>query len=150
MKADVIVDDVNELVMCKGFKIGTIDGLGVSYYEGNANAQPGDDLVQPGAEVNAYGSLTGLSEALWKTLTGNRTPEGRLPPIEKQKSYACLLQCAMPEQAANVGCNQPESTPWRGRQAFNRLMESNRHFKIAGRALGTFFAGSILWSLYPS
>ena len=69
-------DVIERRLLCQGFVVGKVDGLGASYYESHRSTEPGDDLIQPAGSNNPYGSESGLRDALWRTLTGNRGPEG--------------------------------------------------------------------------
>jgi hypothetical protein len=123
-------DATERRLSCQGFVVDKIDGLGASYYESHRSTEPGDTLIQPAGSNNPYGSEAGLHDALWRTLTGNRVPEGRLAP----DSYQCLLD--YPLELTNA---DHVTSTWRGRKAFNLLLEQNADLKIAGKKLGSFF-----------
>jgi hypothetical protein len=120
----------NTKLSVQGFKIGDIDGLGVSYYESYQSTNVEDALVQSTWSNNAYGSNECLRDTLWRVLTGNRTPNGKLAP----NAYQCLLRCPLVlEDEDHV------AGAWRGRKAFNHLLRQNKDLKLAGKTLGSFF-----------
>ncbi|KAM7184419.1 Heterokaryon incompatibility protein (HET) domain containing protein [Naviculisporaceae sp. PSN 640] len=81
-------------LIVEGTQLGDVDGLGASYYE-HARASSGDDaMVQSTQSNNPYGDTEGLRRAIWQTLTGNRTPNGRLAPDSYQSLLGCPLELA--------------------------------------------------------
>ena len=122
-----------ELIV-EGIMLGDVDGLGASYYEHVRASSGGDAMVQTTQSNNPYGDTEGLRRAVWQTLTGNRTPNGRIAP----ESYQSLLQCPLAFASDCDGCSS-RSAPWRGRKAFSHLLSQNQGLMVAGRALGTFF-----------
>ncbi|KAK7973212.1 hypothetical protein PG988_007346 [Apiospora saccharicola] len=116
----------------EGVRVGIIDGLGASYYENHVSTEPSDRLVQPEGMLNAYGSAEGLEDAVWRTLVGNRTPNGSLAP----DTYKCLLELALPqEEEAGIS----DSGLGRGHKTFNHLLRQNKDLMICGRKLGSLF-----------
>jgi hypothetical protein len=121
--------DDQELTV-KRLKIGTLDGLGASYYETSLATTAEDAMSRSTNSVNAYETVEGLRQAVWKTLTGNRTPPGDVAPA----TYKCLLRCPV------VLENQdPLSVISRGRKAFTHLLQQNQDLKVGGDSLGSFF-----------
>ena len=114
----------------QGIKIGDIDALGASYYESYKSTKMEDALVQPTWSNNAYGSDKNICEALWRTLTENRTSNGKLAP----STYECLLQCPLALKNEDHGAEA-----WRGRKTFNHLLRQNEDLKLAGKTLSSFF-----------
>jgi hypothetical protein len=117
-------------LLVQGFKIGEIDGLGASYYESYQSTKLEDSLVQSTSSNNAYGSDGSIRDALWRMLTGYRTPNGKLAP----DTYQCLLQCPL-----DLKDEDHVAGAWRGRKAFNHLLVQNKRLKLAGKTLGSFF-----------
>ena len=116
-------------LLCRGFNIDGIDGLGESYLENFAISRPEDAVVQPRGSKNGYRSEDALKEALWSTLVGGRDLGGRKTPV----NYKCLLQCSPNEE------DEPPGYFSRGRIAFNRLITQSAEFIIAGKQLSRYF-----------
>lgn len=113
----------------RALRVDEVDGLASSYYEQlPSSAKPKDGMTQSARDLNVYSSKTGLREAVWRTLVGNRTPKGEHVPDD----YRLLLDCVpQTEELAE--------TSWRGLRAFSRLVNQNAEFCIAGRKLRSFF-----------
>jgi len=134
-KAGFQVDSKASLLSCQAIIIGEVDGLGASYYQSYHSTKPEDALVQPENVNNPYESDAGLCDALWRALTGSRTPGGKPAP----NRYDSLLRCSLFPEAAK------EKSPiavGRGRAAFNLLLQQNSTFRIAGRELASYFPTS--------
>lgn len=114
----------------QGFKIGEVDGLGASYNESHQSSKVEDSLIQSTSSNNAYRSDEAIRDALWRMLTGNRTPNGKLAP----DTYQCLLQCPL-----DLEHEDHLAGAWRGRKAFNNVLAQNKGLKLAGKTLGSFF-----------
>ena len=115
------------VLLAKGIKLGEIDGLGASYYEDRLATTSEDALVQPTESVSVYGNGQDLRQAVWQTLTGNRTPKGKVAP----NTYQCLLQCP-------ITLEDEAQSQSRGRMAFSHLLRQDKDLRVAGQALGSF------------
>lgn len=133
------ISEDSRLLTCTGIHVDRVDGLGATYFEQEppqTSRSPDDDLQQPHKRSNAYGS--DLPAAVWQFLVGDRTPTGKPAP----QSYESLLQCALSER--------PQiNASWRGRTAFNRLLEHNRYLRVGNQTLGSFFETTLAPSLDP-
>lgn len=116
---------------CEVLLIDTLDGLGASYFENSRSDKAQDAVFQPQNANNPYASGDGLRDALWRTLVGDRTPQGKRPP----KAYETLLDCSIRSKK-----KAPPSTLSRGRKAFNQVVAQNASLKISGCSLESFFA----------
>lgn len=120
----------NKKLYVEGFKIGTVDGLGASYYEKHTSTEKNDFLVQTTSSSNAYNSDDGLREAIWRTLIGNRVPQ--IPKKVAPRDQSALLQCPLKLDGSAARIS-------RGRKAFEHLLAQNAKLRIAGRSLSEFF-----------
>ncbi|KAJ4388180.1 hypothetical protein N0V93_008787 [Gnomoniopsis smithogilvyi] len=122
------------VLRCRVAYIDTIEGLGVRFvypFGTKSNESWEDSIVQPRTCSNAYQTENGLHDALWRTLVGNRTPNGKKAPL----SYSSLLKCPilLGEEVSE------ELRSWRGRKAFDQVVGQNAALLIAGRSLASFF-----------
>ena len=67
---------------------------------------------------------------------GGRDPRGRKAPV----NYQCLRQCLLKEE------DEPPGYFSRGRIAFNRLINQNADFIIAGKQLSSYFPSTLVSS----
>lgn len=135
MKPEINFVDDDRRLSTKGYFLDRIDGLGISYYEDSIEAKVENDvLVQPKGSNNAYGTTQRLREALWRTLVGNRTPDGKHVP----DTHSLLLQC-VPEVE---GPRLSPGMSWRGFRAFSHLINGSQDLKIAGTRFREFFPHS--------
>jgi hypothetical protein len=89
----VISFDGVELI-AKGFIMDKIDGLGSRWPpdEEEAEAESGNQIVQPSHNLNPYKDEAGFRDALWRTLVLNRDGAGDVAP----DCYAGLLDVPWP------------------------------------------------------
>ncbi|KAG9195848.1 hypothetical protein G6011_00969 [Alternaria panax] len=111
-----------------GIMIDKVDGLGCAYLEYGTSAQLQDDIIPSDHSANAYGCDALFQDALWRTLTGDRTPEGDQAPDD----YAEILNLPLRECYSNP-------LPSRGARAFSRFLTQSASFFVGGKTLGSFF-----------
>ena len=127
----------NERVLvCSGIRIDTISGLGATYFESGTENRGDlrDEVHQSPNNSSPYASEDEVRTAIWQTLVGNRTPTGKLALPE----YEALLECGL----ASSSELRTEDGQWRGRRAFDSLMERNRHLRLGGKPLDSYFPRS--------
>lgn len=112
--------------------IDSIEGLGKAYFEHHTSSRPEHALIQPESSINAYGSEGSLRDAIWRTLTGDRTLQGRPAP----DSYAYLLDLPLKEHYVYP-------LPSRGARAFSRFLTQSAPLSIAGKRLDSYFTSAV-------
>ena len=114
-------------LICKGFKIDTMDGLGCTCWLPN---RPEHDTVQPFQRHHAYASKEGLDTALWRTLVANRSGVGERAPDRYQNLLEIpLLSHGWPyDLSAELSYN-----------AFNKFRECNSSISIFGNDFSSYF-----------
>ena len=123
----------DRVLLCTGVNIDTISSLGATYFESGTEVctNSRDDVRQSPGHSSPYASEDEMQTAVWQTLVGNRTPDGKVAP----PAYKALLQCGL----APPTDSRFENGQWRGRQAFNSLMERNRYLQFGNKSLGSYF-----------
>lgn len=119
---------------CEGVHVGTIDGMGATYFESDPRNDPHDRLHQTLSQKTPYNTEGELASAVWQMLTGERGPRGE----HSVAHYNSLLQCSLSQEDKVTG----NDDIWRGRATFNSLMRDNQHLEFGGRPLGSFFPSS--------
>jgi len=114
-----------------GLMIDSIDGLGRAYFEQHTSPRPEHAIFQPENSTNGYGSEESLRDALWRTLTGDRTTQGHAAP----DSYECLLDLPLKE-------HYPYPLPSRGARAFGRFVTQSASLSVAGKRLDSYFTSA--------
>lgn len=121
----------DRILTVKGVTLDIISGVGQAYFEKDIKGSGNLALFQTENSANAYGSEQALRDALWRTLTGDCTPQGRPAP----DIYASLLDCPLKE-------HYPQALPWRGARTFGRFLTQSAPLFIAGKRLESYFTST--------
>ncbi|KAF2997713.1 hypothetical protein E8E13_006810 [Curvularia kusanoi] len=79
--------DDSHVLEIDGIVLDTVDGLGPAYFEHATSSMLEHGMFEPSNVANAYGSEESIKDAVWRTLTGDRTLRGRPTP----DSYAAIM-----------------------------------------------------------
>lgn len=128
----VSFNEDGDVLRCRMAPIDTFEGLGIKYvypFGTHLSAAVEDNIIQSRTSINPYHTEFGLRDALWRTLVGNQTPQGKNVP----ESYGSLLDCALHRSKDNF------ARSWRGRKSLEQVVPQSAALEIAGRALATLF-----------
>ncbi|KAF2439782.1 HET-domain-containing protein [Karstenula rhodostoma CBS 690.94] len=114
-----------------GIIIDTVQGLGEAYFEHTTSSKVEDKMCPPDNNNNVYGTEASLKDALWRTLTGDRTLQGLPAPA----SYSEVLDLPLREHCRNA-------LPSRGARAFSRFLTRSCSLCVAGRRLDSYFSNT--------
>ncbi|EUC49898.1 hypothetical protein COCMIDRAFT_1312 [Bipolaris oryzae ATCC 44560] len=115
-----------------GVILDAVDGLGQAYFEYGTSSLPEHAVFQPNNTASAYGCEDSIKDALWRTLTGDRTLQGHPAP----DNYAEILNLPFRES-----CQTP--LPSRGARALSRFITQSASLSVSGRRLDSFFNNSL-------
>ena len=121
--------DDGRILDVDGVMVDEVDGLGCAYLEYDVSSRPQDCVIPSHHAANAYGCDESMRDALWRTLTGSRTPGGLPAP----DTYAEILNLPLRETYSNA-------LPSRGARAFSRFLSQTASLSVAGKKLDTYFA----------
>jgi hypothetical protein len=116
------------ILQVDGVILDSVDSLGQTYFEYGSSPSPEHNMFQPDNVSNAYGCEESIKDAIWRTMTGDRTLQGHPAPVD----YAEILYLPL------VG-RFHKPMPSRGARAFSRFMKQNASLSISGRRLDAYF-----------